>query len=323
MSDGAERAKKGFRMRVGLATGVVAGVLTIIVVFFAFCNHERKGSNEEYRGEQQGRTSQSPDGASEPRLRYEQLHSEQELRRLGDEPTLAMLDLWSRLCVEQFHQHIEVKYVDRHYSPKWAGEGLQLNLSEVKIVGGKLVLLLFLDCVQPVDLLMVTHELGHRVLDLQGYRGTTHKHLHDISILLNSLAQHPPLYKLQKSVGHDPQQEINSRAESDTKRLKKQLERPGDVTCISNALLVADDLMNCSEEHRTTLRDVLSRYHPNTWRLVQEFMDIAKQYDLHDPADNTKFVIRVTEMFPPDAHWHITVFARGIRDGLQQAQSMR
>lgn len=100
---------------------------------------------------------------------------------------------------------------DRHEHPRLKQFDGELNTAFPTIVEGRVALALWLDSLKDVNLIVVTHEIGHWVLKLQGFPAMIYppdRHS-NTEILLNSLIQHPPLYTLQKSIGHNPQAEVN------------------------------------------------------------------------------------------------------------------
>ena len=96
------------------------------------------------------------------------------------------------------------------------------------------------------------------------------------------MAHHPPLFTLQRSLGHEPQDMIDLKAKNDDVYLNEEKER-NSQRWISDALLIADDLINCSENYRVRLNNTLRKRLPHTNRFVRTIMNTLNINDLHSP----------------------------------------
>jgi hypothetical protein len=234
------------------------------------------------------------------------LYRETALRKQADNPTLAMLDLWHSLSKQKIGVSVEVMVGNRKEHPQLSAFSGELYTAFPMTVEGRVVLSLWLDSLTNVNSVLVTHEIGHWVLKLQGFRGMLYppnKHCNE-EILLNSMAHHPPLYALQRSLGHEPQMEIDSRADQDLKRFSMETETRQRKIWIRNALLLADDLMNCSEEKRKQLERVLRDRHFNTARYLKKILDIASNYRLLKPKQNLKFSEKLIRKLKLGSEWY-------------------
>ena len=70
-----------------------------------------------------------------------------------------------------------------------------------------------------------------------------------------------------------------------------------------NALLVADDLANCSDEHRKKLRNIIKTKHPNTSKLLQRVLTIMQNYNLLKCDSNLNFRKRVIKDMQLGSNW--------------------
>ncbi len=232
------------------------------------------------------------------------IYNESAIRKQADTPTIQMLDLWHSLCEERINYSIEVMVADRkehHQLGSFKGE---LYTSYPHIIEGKLRLVLWLDSLDNVNPIIITHELGHRVLDLQGYKGlldTINRHS-DTEIMLNSLSDHPPLYVLQRSLGHEPQSEIDSRTQHNIDVYSRDKEK-GKQNWMRNALLLADDLTNCSEQYRKKLRSIVKARHPNTSKLLRKVLTIMQSYNLLKCDSNLRFRQRTITDLHLGSNW--------------------
>lgn len=233
------------------------------------------------------------------------IYHETALIEQADGPTMAMLDLWRSLSLQETGAAIEVMIGNRKENPQLKSFTGELYIAYPRVIGGKVVLALWMDSLRSVKSIIVTHELGHWILKLQGFSGviyTRQKH-NNTEILLNSMAHHPPLYNLQRSVGHEPQEEIDSRCENDIRIFSRDKESKRREIWVSNAFLLFDDVLNCSEQNRGALENVVSRRHPKTWKLVKEVLELARSYDLLDANGNATFCQKVIEGLELGKEW--------------------
>lgn len=171
---------------------------------------------------------------------------ERALRKVADSPTLKMIDFWHSLCREKVGSILEVVFVDRREYPyhgidKYIGE---LNTAIPQQYGGRLLLVMLLENIKKLNMIVVTHELGHWILRLQGLIELENKH--DKYNYLCSLCSHPALYELQRSFGHEPQKEIDRRVNHDIALLRGAIEPNDEKLRLEKALYYTDDLINCS-----------------------------------------------------------------------------
>jgi len=218
------------------------------------------------------------------------LYKETTIRKQADEPTIKMLDLWHSLTKQKMDTKIEVMVGDRREHPQLGSFLGEMHTASPCIVENKVVLAVWLDTLTNVNSIILTHEIGHWVLKLQGFHGLIYRpdpHC-NMEILLNSLVQHPPLYALQRSLEHEPQIEIDSRANHDIGLfgLREPNERNSQV---NNALLLADDLMNCSKNNCEKLMEIIGAKHPSTNRFIEKILFAAVHYNILDAQQNLRF----------------------------------
>lgn len=253
------------------------------------------------------------------------LYRETALRKQADEPTGAMLDLWRSLSEQKIGAPIEVMIGNRREHRQLSSFSGELYTAFPVIVEGKAVLSVWLDSLSDVNPIVVTHEIGHWVLKLQDFRGficQPQKHS-DVEILLNSMAHHPPLYALQRSLGHEPQLEIDSRTLHNVKVFSKERETKERQFWVRNALLLADDLMNCSDAYRTQLERIVSRKHPNTSKLLKKILTLALHCNLLSPDQNSKFSGEVIHDLKLGSGWREIDEVRELTSMVDQAQGTK
>lgn len=252
------------------------------------------------------------------------LYHETALRKQADGPTLTMLDLWRSLSKQETGVVIEVMIGDRKEHTQLRSYPGELYTAYPHVIGGKVVLELWMDSLRSVKSILVTHELGHWILKLQGFSGviyTRQKH-NNTEILLNSMAHHPPLYNLQRSVGHEPQNEIDSRCENDIRIFSRDKESKRREIWVSNAFLLFDDVLNCSKQNRVAIENVVSRRYPKTWNLVKEILELAQSYDLLDANENATFCQKVIEELELGKEWKKPDEVEALRRLVEKAGSV-
>jgi len=223
------------------------------------------------------------------------------LRDYGDEGTHRFLDLWHQECLRYFKHDVDVVFVDRRYNPQLRDMDGTINTAFPGVVDEKTRLILWLEDVHPFEPIIVTHELGHWILLFQGYK--TIIDLNNISseivMSLNSLAQHPPLFALQRSLGHEPQHMIDIQTEYDT-NFYNELKDRDPQRWISDALYITDHLISCSDNYRLKLNNVLRKRMPNVNRIVRSVTELLETSDLLSPENNYKFCIKLLKRLKLD-----------------------
>ncbi|MFC1899559.1 hypothetical protein ACFLXP_04430 [Chloroflexota bacterium] len=226
-----------------------------------------------------------------------QYFNESVIRDYGDEVTHRFLDLWHQECLSYLKHDVEVIMIDRFENPQLRKmDGTINTASPGAVIDEKIRLILWLEDINkhPPDPLILTHEVGHWILLLRGYRSVVDpNHISSENVIsLNSLAHHPPLFALQRSLGHEPQEMIDSQTENDTNFYNEYKERDSQ-RWISDALYITDHLISCSENYRHKLNNVLRKRMPNVNRIVRSVVELIKISDLHSPESNEKLCYKL------------------------------
>ncbi|NPV50347.1 MAG: hypothetical protein HPY60_04015 [Candidatus Methanofastidiosum sp.] len=218
--------------------------------------------------------------------------SESYIRNLADEPTIRILDLWKKYSQDILGYPIEIMIGNRKDNPELKHIPGELNSAYPGVIDGRVVLPIWLENPKSFDPLLITHEIGHWILMIRGFKGLANKYTQQmgIDINMNSLAQHPPLYKLQRENGHDPQKMIDTRAKSNLNNLTRGPEIMLGDRWAEFALLFADDVLNCSEEIKEDLIELLKEDYPVTFSFLEKILNLVAKYDLNDPKSNLAFL---------------------------------
>jgi len=238
-------------------------------------------------------------------------YRESELLRLTDMATSKMIDRWHSVSEKVVGRPIEVVVDNRRVVPEFRSIPYEVNVARPVGYKRKVVLAVLLDSFPTLNPLLVTHEIGHWVLKLQGFRGMIrHPRDQETEGLLNDVGGHVPLYDLQRSVGHDPQNEVDSRCDQDVGTFS----RPVAWDEVRKTLYLADDLLNGSVEKRQRLKSTLPRNHPTALKTVERIVAISSEYNLLDPEQNMTFRRRVITEMRLEGEWNEHDDVKQIKD---------
>ena len=229
-------------------------------------------------------------------------YRESELLRTTDMATSKMLERWHSVSEKVVGRPIEVIVDNRRVVPELRSIQHEVNTARPVGYKKKIVLAVLLESFPSLNLLLVTHEIRHWVLRLQGFRNMIrHPRDQETEGLLNDVGAHVPLYDLQRSVGHDAQHEVDSRCDQDIETFS----RPVTWGEARKTLYLADDLLNGSLEKRERLKWTLRRNHATTLKTVEMIVAISSEYNLLDPEQNITFRRRVITQMRLGGEWSV------------------
>lgn len=226
-----------------------------------------------------------------------------------------MLGLWHQRCRAVLGSDREVGVANRReYGPTKRYKGA-LNTAVPMCVDGKPMLVLLFENTDQIEPVLLTHELGHWVLELMGFKGVRNPNEphSDQEIMLNSMSQHPALYTLQRSLGHDPQAEIDKRARHNLSRIKSlslatsppKSEQIAEIGA-DKVLLYADDILNCSGDIGEEMSAKLREADPKAADCVRDIRAIRDSFDPAELVAHAAFVKAVMRRLDFGSEW-ITV----------------
>ncbi len=225
---------------------------------------------------------------------------EAQLRETADNPTIKAIDMWRSLSSQVLGRALEVVVDDRRNNPHLASFDGELNVASPAGYEGQVVLYVWLDSFPIYKPLMLTHEIGHWMLDLRGFRGFVREPRdNDWEGLFNALTTHSPVYAFQKSIGHDPQTSIDSKADHDI------------VLCAENSiddrlklgLILAEDLLNCSWKKRAEIRWAAKKHQPECAKILDKIERISSRYDLLNQVGNFGFMRELLKNLKIPGKW--------------------
>lgn len=233
--------------------------------------------------------------------------SESWLRSQTDTPTAKMLDLWHQLCRQVIGAPIEVIVANRREYPFHGIDTAQgeLNTAIPQTYQDRVVLALLLENTKKLNAVITTHEIGHWVLKLQGLKSMSNGDDPNgsIEISLNSMASHSALYVLQRSLGHEPQNEIDKRAGYNIAVLSRSTEPFDEKVRVSKAMVYADDLLHCSTSNKTGMQRLLSNKHPNINKMVNKILETSVRQDVAKIANIHSFCAEVIQTLELGQNW--------------------
>lgn len=210
-------------------------------------------------------------------------YDEETIERNFDAPTAAMRALWHRLSVEELGSDIPIVVTTWDQMPELRPrDALEFSASMFMKLGIGPRLVLGFERGREIQDVLMTHEIGHQVLNLQGFSTLLNPNqrnsLHESAF--NSMAHHQALYQLQRSLGHDPQAMIDDRAGHQAWEFLKRKEDSSDDHFV-NGVLIADDSLGASPARRETLLSTAQKMRPKAYRIAKKLLNAAAR---HDPS---------------------------------------
>ena len=230
------------------------------------------------------------------------------LRSHTDTPTAKMLDLWHELCRQVIGASIEVIVANRREYPFHGVDTAQgqLNTAIPQTYQDRIVLALLFENTKELNEVIITHEIGHWVLKLQGLKSMCNGDDPNgsIEIALNSMASHSALYVLQRSLGHEPQKEIDKRAGYNVAILSRSTEPFDEKERIRKSIVYTDDLLHCSPSNKMGMQRLLSNKHPNTNKIVNILLEDSIKHDIAKIASVHSFCTEVIQTLELGQNWY-------------------
>jgi hypothetical protein len=230
-------------------------------------------------------------------------YREEQIRKTADAPTIKAIDMWRLLSTQVLGKPLEVIVDNRRNMPLAEYNApIDGELSFAATLGykGQVVLSVWLEPFPKYNPITLTHEIAHWILHLQGYHGLIRAPRYGLlEGEINDLASHKLVHALQRSIGHEPQVEIDSRGNHNI-RLSSQSKKADPIIF---GLMLADDWLNCSYKIRQKLKWTLQKYQPQTWAVVESILKTASQYVLSQPDANLAFRKEVLKNLKITGNW--------------------
>lgn len=230
---------------------------------------------------------------------------ERDLRDIVGMPYIAMLDLWQAASLEKIGVPIEVLVLDRREHPKFKDFDGLLNTALPEVINEEIKLIVYLETINPIDYQLMTHEIGHWILNLRGFRTIRIKEDSFIGSLINSLAQHRALYELQRSLSIDSQELIDFRATDYVSLFSEPNSSIDHRSSMADALMLADILLSCSPSIRLKLIETVAQNCLLTKKYTDIIMETASYYNLLDQENNLKFIRMLIKNLKMKHMWNI------------------
>jgi len=220
-------------------------------------------------------------------------------------PLVAMLDLWQAVSLEKIGVPIEILVLDRRDHPKFKNFNGLLNTALPEVINEEIKLIVYLESINPIDYQLMIHEIGHWILNLRGFKTIRIKEYSFIGSLINSLAQHRPLYELQRSLSIDPQKSIDYRATEYVLLFSDPNNSDDHCSSVADALMLSDILLSCSSSIRLKLTETVARNCSLTKKYTDLIMETASYYNLLDQESNLKFIRMLIKNLKLKHMWNI------------------
>lgn len=233
------------------------------------------------------------------------LYREHDLRAEVGKPYIDMLDLWTICSRENIGLPIEIRVLDRREHPKFKDFSGLLNSALPEVINGEIKLIVYLETINPIDYQLMSHEIGHWILNLRGFKTVRIKDASFIGSLINSLAHHRPLYELQRSLKIDPQDSIDQRARDYILLFGERDNSDDNNSRIADALMLSDILLSCSSSIGLELNETIAMNYPLTKQFSDIIVETASYYNLHERESNLKFVRMLCKNLKLKNDWNI------------------
>ena len=161
-----------------------------------------------------------------------------------------------------------------------------------------LCLILWLEPKNFENEIIISHEIGHWILFLDGFTKYSFRHNQKLTVEFSTMHLHFPLYSIQRKFGFDPQHEIDLRVKHDIERRKnKSGVYINNEAMLADVFYLADDIINCSEKYRELLLNVLKNKRPEVYHNVLEIDGLRHDYNLDEKDENNAFVLEVLKKY--------------------------
>lgn len=231
--------------------------------------------------------------------------NEQGIREMMPESVLKIMDSWKDLTQNLFEYPIEIVSMAKNEHPQFSKVSHNLHIAYPHALNGKVVLIVVVNDFNNVPYAVFAHEVGHWILKLKGYKGLLNRKDKQglLAAHVNDLCTHPPVWKLIKESGLDPQGEIDDRAKYDINLLQTSTESENPVEQKTMALYICDGLINSSSDLKIKLNINLLNKYPKTYAYIQQILGILRKYDLNKPDDSNFCIMELQKELSLPGKW--------------------
>ena len=199
---------------------------------------------------------------------------------------------WANLAEKYFGRpRIPVGVVSRYQVNQLKQFKGELNTAQPMRVHGRWTLIVTVEYIDPLNEIMVAHEIMHWIIKFYGFRTIQNKSNpnDDCTILLNSLTSHVPLNRFMAERNFDYFPMENARAEDAAKLIHRDNlpKSPIEEKIIREALYYSDLILSSSSKSGAQLRLALKTCSSIDTR-VGEILSALEHYDLHKPDENQR-----------------------------------
>jgi len=213
---------------------------------------------------------------------------------------------WHILCDEILNYDLEILLTERRFHPRLSNNVGQ-SVALPNIVNEKVVMCVYLDEDAWLDNYIISHELCHQRLKLKGLK--TIRNLSDpqcfIENMINTLFDHPLVYKLHKEYGGDVNQMKKKQVKSIMNIIVKDIHMKkyrGDIFFAS--IHVADTIFNSPINYSRRLKEILKR-DEDLEKKVNIILSIMKKSDIYNYDSNLTLRFNIIKEFNIKGEWII------------------
>lgn len=230
---------------------------------------------------------------------------EDSIRKQGDETTIEFLELWKELSISTLNKHLPVCIRDLKDHPHYKHIDTEFHSTNPYPENKPVSLAIWSSHYPNLDDVLITHEIGHGILVLQGFKTILERSLGiNINGLIRQLGDHPVIHSIQKQYGHNPQILRDPRARKSINFVrKKPIPWPESETLM--AMYLADDVYSCSKTISKRILKLSSRYHPTLHDKIERIIQCMNKHDLMDIEENLQCRFEIISELNISGKWVI------------------
>lgn len=224
-----------------------------------------------------------------------------------------IINYWHSLSQKILDYQIDIILTDRkNVEDIFKNIKGEVNYAMPIEIEGKLHLLVIMNSLDNVSPQIFAHEVMHWILKLEGYPGinNTQNLKNIIAVHINDLCIHRLLWKKIRSYNIEIQNEIDDRGINDLNLMISKNCSDG----LELALLVADDIQNCSKDLSHSIKKVLKNGYHNAYNSYKDILEVIEMYNLHNPIEVRKCLMKLVDILGLEGNWDIPNEIASLKD---------
>lgn len=235
-----------------------------------------------------------------------------------------ILDLWDDLCQLLFDYRIGVISIGKKDVESYDSLQDEFNTAFLTIHDERVILTVVLNDLSKPKPAVLSHEVGHWILKLKGYKGVRKEEdPHGLIVAhINNLFTHRPVWKLVKEMGIDPNQEIFSAGAGMIDSLLIRSEPSDYQQQVELALWFYDNLLNCEPEQKKALESILKVKYPKVNKIVEKLRKILDKYDTNNPSGSENVVKEIPQALSLEGTWMVPDEIQEIKEMIKKVRKV-